>query len=107
MFSPLLTSGSPRASWREAIRRALGLAVAFATLESYELPGNGPHGSVEPPLRASRSADLARSDHPHRAPLRAPRRARRPGRVLARAQPCVAHDPTRAPRRRRAPQRAH
>jgi hypothetical protein len=107
MFSPILTSGSPRASWREALRRAAGRAVAFATLESYELPQHGPHGAVEPPLRAPRSADPARPTHPHRARLRAPRRARRPGRVVARAQPCVAHEASRAPRRRRAPQRAH
>ena len=107
MFSPILTPGSPRASWREALRRAAGRAVAFATLESYALPERGPRGPADPTLRAPRSADPARSAHPHRARLRAPRRARRPGRVVVRAQPCVAHEASRAPRRRRAPQRAH
>jgi hypothetical protein len=72
MFSPILTPGSPRASWREALRRAVDLAVAFATLESYALPERGPRGPADPTLRAPRSADPARTAHPHRAPLRAP-----------------------------------
>jgi hypothetical protein len=107
MFSPILTPGSPRASWRKALRRAVDLAVAFATLESYALPERGPRGPADPTLRAPRSADPARSAHPHRAPLRAPRRPRRPGRVVPRAQHCVAPLPSGAPRRRRALERAH
>jgi hypothetical protein len=107
MFSPDLDSGPRRASWREAVRRAVDLAVAFATLESYELPQRAPRGPVDPTLRASRSADLAPVTHPHRRPARRQRRARRPGRVVPRAQPCVAHEPPRAPRRRIALDRAH
>jgi len=107
MFSPILTPGSPRAWWRKALRRAVDLAVAFATLESYALPERGPRGPADPTLRAPRSADPARSAHPHRAPLRAPRRAQRPGRVVPRAQHCVAPLSSGAPRRRRALERAH
>ncbi len=106
MFSSLQDSGPARARWRDGVRRAVELAVAFATLESYELPRRGPHGAVDESLRASRSADPAGA-HPHRAPLRAPGRPRRPGRVAARVQPCTAVAPLPAPReRRRAPERA-
>ena len=72
MFSPRSTSGPPRASLRAAIRRAVDLAVAFATLESYELPRNGPHGALDATLRAPRSADAVCAVHTHRTPLRAP-----------------------------------
>jgi hypothetical protein len=107
MFSLTFTSGRPRPPWRETVRRAVDLAVAFATLESYELPPRAPHSVVDPTLRAPRSADPARTPHAHRTPLRAPRRPRRPGRVVPRAQPCVAREAARAARRRHAPERAH
>ena len=72
MFSPASNPRPAASSWRETVRRAVDLAVAFATL-SDELPRR--------PVD-----DLA--DHPHRRPLRAPERARRAGRVAARPQSC-------------------
>ena len=61
-------------SVRDAVRRAADLVVAFATLEDV----SGPH-------------DLPGDDegHPHRRPLRAPSRVRRPGSVRARAALCT------------------
>jgi hypothetical protein len=73
MFSPTAPPGSAKRSWREAVRRAVDLAVAFATL-SDELPRR----HVDDP-----------AVHPHRQPLRASSRARRPGTVPPRAHRCT------------------
>ncbi|HEU4975397.1 MAG TPA: hypothetical protein VFT50_09945 [Baekduia sp.] len=73
MFSPTASPRPAQRSWRETVRRAVDLAVAFATL-SDELPRR-------------HADDLA--DHPHRLPLRAPSRARRPGAVAPRAHRCT------------------
>jgi hypothetical protein len=73
MFSPTADPRPAKRSLRDAVRRAVDLAVAFATL-SDELP-------------RSHADDPA--EHPHRRPLRAPSRARRPGPVHQRAQSCT------------------
>jgi len=91
MFSPTSNPRPAPPSWRAAVRRAVDLTVAFATLESVptardlmprrEDPAPSstcPHGLVDIP-----------APHPHRAPLRAPERLRRAGRVPARAQQCL------------------
>ena len=91
MFSPTSNPRTAAPSWFTAARRAVDLAVAFATLESAttardlwlrrEDPARSstcPHGLIDVP-----------APHPHRAPLRAPVRPGRPGRVPARAQHCL------------------
>ncbi|HEU4978074.1 MAG TPA: hypothetical protein VFT42_04200 [Solirubrobacteraceae bacterium] len=89
MFSQAPDSRTARRSWRETVRRALDLAVAFATLEEI----SGPAGLLdEHELGAS-------ARHPHRRPLRPASRARRPGAGAPRAQVCLTA-PERAPRRR-------
>ena len=103
MFSPASNPRPAASSWRETVRRAVDLAVAFATLESCttarDLWSGGadaastsasPHGPVDLP-----------APHPHRAPLSAPVRPGRAGTVPARTHCCVT--PHRAhPRRRSA-----
>jgi hypothetical protein len=91
MFSPTADPRPARSSWREAVRRAVDLAVAFATL-SDELP---PHGPADEP-----------AVHPHRQALRAPSRARRPGRVAPRVHICLTPLPSRATRPAPASQRS-
>jgi hypothetical protein len=84
MFSPTADPRPAKRSLREAIRRAVDLAVAFATL-------------ADEPLPRRHADDLA--DHPHRVPLRVSSRARRPGVVAPRAHSCttpVADRPRRA-----------
>jgi hypothetical protein len=85
MFSPTPNTRPARPSWRDAVRRTADLAVAFVTLESYDL--SGPRGPVD---------ELA--PHPHHEPLQAPRRPRRPGATAPRVQHCVT--PQRAEPRR-------
>ena len=103
MFSPASNPRPAASSWRATVRRAVDLAVAFATLESCTtardlwsggvdaaLPSASPHGPVEFP-----------TPHPQRAPLSATVRPGRPGTVPARTHCCVT--PHRAlPRRRSA-----
>ena len=97
MFSPASNPRPAASSWRATVRRAVDLAVAFATLESATTardlwsggadaasPSTSPHGHVEHP-----------APHPHRAPLRAPLRPGRAGTVPARTHCCIT------------PQRAH
>jgi hypothetical protein len=77
MFPPTPQTIRPaRSSWRDAVRVAADRAVAFVTLESYSLAS--PHAAVAEP-----------APHPHREPLRHPRRVRRPGEAAPRAQHCV------------------
>ncbi len=91
MFSPASNPRPAAPSWRATVRRAVDLAVAFATLESCssvsDLWSGGadaadasasPHGPVDIP-----------APHPHRAPLRAPVRPGRSGTVSARTHHCL------------------
>jgi hypothetical protein len=91
MFSPASNPRPAAPSWRATVRRAVDLAVAFATLESAttarDLWSGGmeatpasasPHGPVDVP-----------APHPHRAPLSAPVRPGRAGTVPAQTQRCV------------------
>jgi hypothetical protein len=77
MFSPTPTPRTDPRNWRDAVRRAVDLAVAFATLAD-ELGDDVPHGSVDHPAL-----------HPHRAPLRAQSAPRRPGAGAPRPQHCL------------------
>src|SRR5512132_3429690 len=90
MFSPAPNSRPAPSSWRDAVRRAVDLAVALATLESCttarELlsrrdeaaPGACPHGLPD-----------ASAPHPHRVALRASARPGRAGAVAPRTIPCL------------------
>jgi hypothetical protein len=89
MFSQASDSRTARPSWREALRRAVDLAVAFATLEDLSSP---------PGLLDAHEPGPA-GPHPHRRPLRPASRARRPGAGAPRPQICLTA-PERAPRRR-------
>jgi hypothetical protein len=81
--APSPERSSAKREWRSRLRRAVDLAVAFATLEditedrdgAFTAPG---HPGAPGPY-----------DHPHRVPLRAAQRSRRPGTVAARVQPCT------------------
>jgi hypothetical protein len=80
--APLRSDRSPaRRSWRDTLRNAVDLAVAFATLADVEILDED---SPRPPVE---TAPVVR--HPHRAPLRTPIRAGRPGAVAAQSQPCL------------------
>jgi hypothetical protein len=104
MFSPISNPRPAPPNWREAVRRAVDLTVAFATLESATTArdlwprgedsarsGTSPHGPVGIP-----------APHPHRTPLRAAVRPGRAGTVLAQPQQCLTPH-TGRPRRRSAP----
>ncbi len=71
MFPAPETSVPTARGWRAALRRAVDVAIAFATLD------DGPDAAPTP------------AEHPHRRPLRAPARPRRPGAVRPRAQDCT------------------
>jgi hypothetical protein len=104
----------PRSSrtWRDVLLRGLDLVVAFATLRDAEEPvaGGGdsdgdawaaPSGRAPDRAVACAAGAPGNRAHPHRRPLRAPARSRRPGAVRAAAPPCVTPLAAR-PRRRRA-----
>jgi hypothetical protein len=81
--APFPERNGTKRHWRERFRRAVDLAVAFATLEDItEARDVGPTAPGHPDAPGS-------YDHPHRRPLRAPQRSRRPGIVAARVQPCT------------------
>jgi len=83
---------------RTKLRRAVDLAVAFATLSDDPI-GPSPHGLSRRPPRPE--------PHPHRTPLTRPaaRVTRRPGAAARRVEPCLS--PVGAgPAHRRAPARA-
>ena len=87
MFSPtpnFTRSDGPQ--WRAMFRNAVDRTVAFATLESYQLPG-------------SPAAADAPEPHPHRQAAVRAVRERRPGMPAAREQHCASPLPRR-PRRR-------
>jgi hypothetical protein len=93
------SSTSPPGAWQRAVTRALDLAIAFATLDSYGIDG-ARDADGEPPKAPPLPA------HPHRAPLTAPRPPRRPGVTPARPGRCVT--PLRhAPHRRSRQPTAH
>ena len=90
------SSGDVRASepsrptWRDKLRNAVDLAVAFATLADTYPSAGAPPAPVD-------------AVHPHRTPLRPAPRPRRPGAAAHRPQLCrspVGHRPTTAPPRR-------
>ena len=95
MFSPTLTSRTKARTWRDAVRRAVDLAVAFATLAD-ELGEDVPRGTVNDP-----------APHPHRVPLRAARAPRRPGAGAQRPQHCLTplHPDSALPGREQRPRR--
>jgi hypothetical protein len=89
-----------RRTWRDALRHAVDLAVAFATLEDADAHPEPAGESEVRPTSARESVDVR---HPHRAPLRPQPRPRRPGAVATRTQACtspVGHRPATPPRRR-------
>ena len=73
-----------RRTWREKVRHAVDLTVAFVTLD--DAPFEDPHDSVE--LGGSSAPAVDR--HPHRTPLRPMPRSRRPGAAGHRPQICIA-----------------
>ena len=77
-----------RQSWRDKVRHAVDLTVAFALLE--DAPSESPRPELD-------------DRHPHRKPLRPMPRPRRPGAATPRAQLCIApvgHTPSTPPKRR-------
>jgi hypothetical protein len=81
---------APFARWQQGLRKAVDLAVAFATLADAE-PSESPRAPVDP------------ADHPHRTPLRPTSRPRRPGEAVRRVEVCTApvnRQPADPPRRR-------
>lgn len=94
-----------------AVRRWLEILIAFATLRDAEAVGDRPFEGIAG--RTARSSGGARRlaaapptvppSHPHRRPLRATSRARRPGAVPPDPQPCIT--PLAATRRARRPER--
>jgi hypothetical protein len=88
---------TPRRTWREKVRHAVDLTVAFVTLEDAYSEFDDPSGDSSP---ARASVDVR---HPHRKPLRPMPRSRRPGAAAHRPQVCTApvgHAPSAAPKRR-------
>src|SRR3954466_15453151 len=118
-FATLIARPSPAAEvpertagrWLAGVRRGLDLLVAFAPLcdaewADDERAGLGQHAiasrypAPEPPDPMS----TPRAAHPHRRPLRAGRRGRRPGAVPPPAHAC--RTPLAVPRPARRPGRA-
>lgn len=96
MFPSAPDITSERRGWRAAVRRAVDLVVAFATLEDPELDASVQEGweafddDAREHLRGSaRPAHHVTDPHPHRRPLRPAVRAGRPGAVPERPTPCV------------------
>jgi hypothetical protein len=85
-----------RRSWRDKVRHAVDLSVAFVLLE--DAPSGGA-SDVHPTSPRPEIDDR----HPHRKPLRPMPRSRRPGAAAPRAQICIAPvgtTPPAAPKRR-------
>jgi hypothetical protein len=97
MFGPASSSTTPT-GWHQAVRRALDVAIAFATLDGYGI--DGPRDAAPEPASPQGPKP---QEHPHRAPLTAPRPPRRPGAVRQRPVRCVTPLEL-APRRRSARQ---
>jgi hypothetical protein len=80
----------PFARWQQGLRKAVDLAVAFATLADAQ-PSESPRAPVD------------QADHPHRKPLRPRPGSRRPGEAVRRPETClspVGRTIAPAPRRR-------
>ena len=97
--SPAPDVGQPtaRQSWRDKVRHAVDLTVAFVTLE--DAPSQDPTTDAAPATSPRPEID---DRHPHRKPLRPMPRPRRPGAAAHRPQLCIApivHTPS-APKRR-------
>ena len=85
----------PRRSWRDKVRSAVDLTVAFVTLEGIE--------PYEPEVEQTSSHASVGAVHPHRKPLRPMPGPRRPGAAVRRVEVCTSpvgahHAP--APKRR-------
>jgi hypothetical protein len=116
MFPRADRATQPARTWAETLRRGIDVLVAFATLRDAEPPSNGAQappdltrsrasdrfrrGAGEPKGRPGRSGmpgaspgrDVANTEpsvHPHRRPVTAPVRARRPGSVRPQPQQCL------------------
>jgi hypothetical protein len=88
----------PPRSWRDKVRHAVDLTVAFVLLEDAEPEQRGPERDAPRSSRESVGAV-----HPHRKPLRPMPRSRRPGEAVRRPQPCLTpagHVPATPPKRR-------
>jgi hypothetical protein len=83
MFGPPSSSTTPT-GWQQAVRRALDVTIAFATLDSYGI--DGPRDAAPDPPSPQGPPP---QEHPHRAPLTAPRPPRRPGAGRRRPVRCV------------------
>jgi hypothetical protein len=93
MFGPPSSSTTPT-GWQQAVRRALDVTIAFATLDSYGI--DGPRDAAPDPPSPQGPPP---QEHPHRAPLTAPRPPRRPG--AGRRPPVRCVTPLELPARRR------
>lgn len=85
-----------RQSWRDKVRHAVDLTVAFVLLE------DAPSESTADVDTTSPRPELD-DRHPHRKPLRPMPRPRRPGAATPRTQLCIApvgHTPATPPKRR-------
>jgi hypothetical protein len=92
---------TPRRSWRDKVRHAVDLTVAFALLEDADPAPDQPDPSERDAPRSARVSVGA--VHAHRKPLRPMPRPRRPGAVPSRSQTCtspVGHTPATPPKRR-------
>jgi hypothetical protein len=106
-----------RRSWREKVRHAVDLTIAFVLLE--DDPGeparpaaasSDTHGRTADPGPASMPGPATATStrwsvddrHPHRVPLRPMPRPRRPGAAAPRPQICISpvREPAAAPKRR-------
>ena len=87
-----------RQSWRDKVRHAVDLTVAFVLLE------DAPSESTADARTSATSPRPELDDrHPHRKPLRPMPRPRRPGAATQRPQLCIApvgHTPATPPKRR-------
>lgn len=90
MFSPSSNPRTDAPTWRDAVRRVVDLAVAFATLESATSLRDLVSPDASPPPSACPHDLLdASARHPHRMPLRLKARPGRSGTVPARAHDCL------------------
>jgi hypothetical protein len=85
-----------RRSWRDKVRHAVDLTVAFVTLD--DAPYEDDHAFEELGGPSATAVDR----HPHRTPLRPMPRSRRPGAAGHRPQICIApvRPESAAPKRR-------
>jgi hypothetical protein len=77
---------APAGRWRHAVRHAVAVVVAFATLDDRDTAADT--ACTPTTLRHAAPEPQASAADRHRPPLRAPTRARRPGSAIARPQDC-------------------